>query len=212
MRLPLRLGRQSRTGPARERVRLVVADVATGSRLDRPAARQRELQSRPIRQYSGPATIATGRPAVGQPQLRARIAAVAMNSRNSPLVTSRSASRTAAGKTRCRGARCRSEPPRLAPISRTPAPKRASASLTRRRRREGGARYQVQRVLPNACFMSVSSSSWCCCSWCTPSSSVEAAPRRRPRCRQPATARRRQGRYSRNSSTVGRDRSPRRRG
>src|SRR3954470_13636495 len=80
-RLPLLLGRQARLRPARVGVRLVVAHVTDRpGQLERPYPAKGEFRKSgavrgQVRRRAPPAAL-PGRPAVGQPQVRAAVAAV----------------------------------------------------------------------------------------------------------------------------------------
>ena len=97
-----------------------------------------------------------------------------MNSRYSPFVTSRDASLKSSRNSRCAGpSLSNAKPSPSCPIRCTPPAKRAPLQLGRSRaRRSAAARDTTGRsgFIQNTCLMSVTSSSWCCCSWCSPSS------------------------------------------
>ena len=67
------------------------------------------------------------------------------------------------------------------PAKRDPASSGAALAGARRGRACGRGRRAAAGCSEAACLMSVRISSWCCCSWCRPSSIASAAPRRRAR-------------------------------
>ena len=143
-----------------------------------------------------------------------------MNARYSPLVTSRSASWNGSRKTRWRGPSLSNAKPRAVVADPAQAASASGSQLERRRGRaargaRARSRYAGRKRIAtqSACLMSVRSSSWCCCSWCRPSSTAAA---RAPRIgaagalEQRAHRARRRGRGSaRTSASVGRESSPR---
>ena len=185
--LPLGLGRQPRAGPAREGVGLVEAHVADGLGRARADGGPPSVNSR-IAPSRAPSRAAPASRALAPRPSRRRATARAAGSRRRSMkarysrVGDQRARRARSGRGRRGGAgtRCRRRSRAPAwPISTQPgarsacrtraAPARPPAAVSR------SAIERAQRVAARAaCFTSVRISSWCCCSWWSPSSTIAA--------------------------------------